>query len=174
MVQTGFTEHNKGCRIYGTTDVEIQKELIQEIFIKAFSEKARHAYDGLRNYGAFLITIARNTLIDKARKHQKDALAHVTSSEFSEHVHIDERHMEIAQEDPVKQMHWQKCATCAQEYISSLPSELQTFVQLRFVKELPQREVAKQMTISRWKTRSFEAKIKKELKKILQNKELFK
>lgn len=42
--------------------------LIQEIFVRAFAEPARLAYDGVRPYGAYLSTIARNLMIDRWRK----------------------------------------------------------------------------------------------------------
>src|SRR5262245_58713871 len=42
-------------------------DLVQEIFAKAFSKKARAAYDGQRDYGPFLRQLARNTLIDWLR-----------------------------------------------------------------------------------------------------------
>lgn len=45
--------------------------LIQETFLRAFSDKARAAYDGLRPYGAYLGTIARNLVVDAERKRRR-------------------------------------------------------------------------------------------------------
>jgi RNA polymerase sigma factor (sigma-70 family) len=47
--------------------------LVQETFTKAFAPRARESYDGVRPYGAFLATIARNLLIDRARQERRDA-----------------------------------------------------------------------------------------------------
>jgi RNA polymerase sigma factor (sigma-70 family) len=47
--------------------------LIQETFTKAFAPKARESYDGVRPYGAWLATIARNLLVDRARNERRDA-----------------------------------------------------------------------------------------------------
>ena len=47
--------------------------LLQETFAKAFAPRARQAYDGVRPYGAYLATIARNLLIDRARQERRDA-----------------------------------------------------------------------------------------------------
>lgn len=54
--------------------------LIQETFLRAFSDKARGAYDGLRPYGAYLATIARNLVVDAERTRRRspvDAVADI-------------------------------------------------------------------------------------------------
>lgn len=47
--------------------------LLQETFLKAFGDTARSSYDGLRPFGAYLATIARNLVIDRGRTEQKAA-----------------------------------------------------------------------------------------------------
>lgn len=49
------------------TESEVEV-LTQETFVRAFSPFARQAYDGVRPFGAYLLTIARNLLIDHGRK----------------------------------------------------------------------------------------------------------
>jgi RNA polymerase sigma factor (sigma-70 family) len=49
----------------GHTDLT---DLLQDIFIKAFAEPTRIAYDGHRRYGPFLMTIARHALVDHLRR----------------------------------------------------------------------------------------------------------
>lgn len=63
-VGTGLPEH----------EVEA---LIQETFARAFMDKARASYDGLRPYGAYLATIARNLVIDRERARRRDNIAPV-------------------------------------------------------------------------------------------------
>ncbi len=41
--------------------------LVHDTFIKAFAERARNSYDGIRPFGAWLATIARNVLLDFGR-----------------------------------------------------------------------------------------------------------
>src|SRR5262249_11634628 len=43
-------------------------DAVQEVFARAFREKARLAYDGIREYGPFLTTIARNVVADWGRR----------------------------------------------------------------------------------------------------------
>src|SRR4051812_28203726 len=49
-------------------------DLVQEVFIRAFSVEARRAYDGLRDYGTYLATIARNCFIDLLRARSREVL----------------------------------------------------------------------------------------------------
>ena len=46
--------------------------LLQETFARAFSPKVRASYDGLRPFGAYLATIARNLVIDRGRALVRD------------------------------------------------------------------------------------------------------
>ena len=43
---------------------EAVADLVQDIFLRAFSRDARNSYDGLREYGPYLSTIARNRFVD--------------------------------------------------------------------------------------------------------------
>jgi RNA polymerase sigma-70 factor (ECF subfamily) len=43
------------------------ESLVHEVFAKAFAEKARLAWDGLRPFGAWLSTITKNVVIDRVR-----------------------------------------------------------------------------------------------------------
>ncbi len=52
-------------------DVE---SVVQDVFLKAFTPQARQSYDGLRPYGAWLNTITRNLIIDRARKDRRVVL----------------------------------------------------------------------------------------------------
>lgn len=45
--------------------------MTQEVFLKAFADDARARWDGLRPFGAWLNTMTRNMLIDRARKERR-------------------------------------------------------------------------------------------------------
>src|SRR5689334_12414067 len=48
-------------------------DLVQEVFLRAFGEKARRAFDGQRgDYGPFLGALTRNLMIDWARRSGKE------------------------------------------------------------------------------------------------------
>ena len=45
--------------------------LVHDVFVKAFAPKSREAWDGLRPFGAWLNTMTRNLLIDRARRERR-------------------------------------------------------------------------------------------------------
>ncbi len=47
------------------------ESLVHEVFVKAFSPRSREAWDGLRPFGAWLNTMTRNLLIDRARRERR-------------------------------------------------------------------------------------------------------
>jgi RNA polymerase sigma factor (sigma-70 family) len=49
-------------------DVE---SLVHDVFVKAFADNARTSWDGLRPFGAWLNTLTRNVLIDRARRERR-------------------------------------------------------------------------------------------------------
>ena len=67
-VRRGFFLGEGRERIPGAPDDQAQRELVQEVFLRAFSEKARNAYDGLRPFRPYLMRIVRNLLIDYWRR----------------------------------------------------------------------------------------------------------
>src|SRR5262252_1647314 len=63
--------------VHGSGSSELRQasavgDLLQEAFVRAFSADARRSYDGLRDYGPYLMTIARNCFVDalRARGHE--------------------------------------------------------------------------------------------------------
>lgn len=168
----GFFNASTQTHVIGFQNREIHRELIQDIFIKAFAPPARENYDGLRPYKSYILTIAKNTAIDYARKHPTDALAYL-STEYDESVNIYDAKSNPATPTPEEDsIHWKTCASAADAYVQTLNIPLQTFVQLRFEQELPQRDIAKTMNISRWKVRAYEKKVIGGLRKHLRYKGL--
>jgi RNA polymerase sigma factor (sigma-70 family) len=52
-------------------------DLVQEVFSRAFSESGRRGYDGRRDYGPYLRTIARNCFIDLRRARGREVLTNL-------------------------------------------------------------------------------------------------
>lgn len=73
VVRAGVVVEVDGARVRlgnGLPQGEVEA-LVQETFTRAFTKQARASYDGVRPYDAWLATIARNALIDRARVEQK-------------------------------------------------------------------------------------------------------
>lgn len=81
MLRGGFTFTSQGdtIRFRGISAPFRLQEAIQDTFIKAFREQARHAYDGSRNYRPYLLAIARNLIIDDFRRRslESDLFVHL-------------------------------------------------------------------------------------------------
>lgn len=70
FLRSGFmyTTNDTPTRFPGVRDSFELESFVQETFARAFDERARLGYDGLRPYGAFLNGIARNLVLDRLRK----------------------------------------------------------------------------------------------------------
>lgn len=75
MLRGGFTFTSKGdtIRFRGIAEPFRLREAVQETFIRAFRKKAREAYDGSRPYRPYLLTIARNLIIDRFRRRSRES-----------------------------------------------------------------------------------------------------
>jgi DNA-directed RNA polymerase specialized sigma24 family protein len=67
IVRHGFSIPDTGAQVRGIADESTQRDVVQEVFARAFAPRARDAYDGVRPYGPYLKRIARNLMIDRAR-----------------------------------------------------------------------------------------------------------
>jgi RNA polymerase sigma factor (sigma-70 family) len=68
VLARGFTFVSRGrlLRHRGCVAADLE-DVVQEVFVRAFAEAARLAYDGLRPYRNYLFTIARNLVLQRAR-----------------------------------------------------------------------------------------------------------
>lgn len=123
------------------------EDLVQEVFVKAFAERARQAYDGLRPYEPYLLQIARNLLVDRARRSGRELLA--TDDAEQEPLSPLETSLE-------RQMHFGRLREATVAFLASLSDEEQRFVELRFVQELSQYEVSSAMGLTRRRVRTLE------------------
>ena len=60
VLRRGFVVRSNGLRIPGCTNRQDLADVLQEVFIRTFKREAREAYDGERDYGAYLATVARD------------------------------------------------------------------------------------------------------------------
>ena len=156
MVRHGFSIPTSGTRVRGAADEATERDLIQEVFARAFAPRARDAYDGIRPYGAYLRRIARNLMIDRVRTAGRDVpLAD------------DDGEIEIAAEAPEDDAGWVEQRRETAAYVASLAPELRQLVKLRFEDELSQDQAADALGVSRRRVRTLEARIQKGLRKAL-------
>jgi RNA polymerase sigma-70 factor (ECF subfamily) len=138
-------------------------DLVQDIFLRAFAESARNSYDGERDYDPFLLTIARNVLIDWLRRGNREL--------------VDARTLEALVDstagEPVdSELFEPELVSATQSYVESLSPELRDVHERRFVRAEPQRSAAEALGVSRQNLRTLERKLVDGLRRALRHAEL--
>lgn len=143
-------------------DRDEQRAIVQDVFVRAFGERARASYDGVRPYRPYLLTIARNIMIDRARG---TAAEHARTSE----VDVDAI---IAADAPIsgdfeEDSEQRAVRNRTTEYLATLDAETRAFVELRFERDLSQAALAAHLNITRRRVRTLEARVIKGLRRFL-------
>lgn len=131
-------------------DVEV---VVQDTFVRAFAPRARDAYDGLRPFGAWIATIARNLLIDRARGARKDQRL----------VPLDDVDVDSGGLDAEEGVAGAELGAVVERVVKTFTSTEQSFFRLRFVDGLPQREAAEQLGLSVITVRRMDARLRSKL-----------
>jgi RNA polymerase sigma-70 factor (ECF subfamily) len=153
LLSLGFEVRSQGKRVEGACYRPADlADLVQEVFLRAFSEKNRQAYDGLRDYGPYLYAIARNILVDWARVQGREIPSPWEELEAA----IE---MTPATEDEVS---WATPATVrvVESYLSSLPPDLREVHRLRHENGLSQEQAAAKLGLSRQNLRTLERRLR--------------
>jgi RNA polymerase sigma-70 factor (ECF subfamily) len=143
----------------GLPDGEIEV-LAQETFVRALAPAARQAYDGLRPYGAYIGTIARHLLIDRARARRgaqrvvplEDAEAE--ASDDSELLHAPDPTWPIAEKELKEVM---------ADVESGLDGPKRALFRLRYREGLTQRDAADRLGSSLITVRRLDAQLRASL-----------
>jgi RNA polymerase sigma-70 factor (ECF subfamily) len=127
--------------------------MTQEIFLKAFSDDARARWDGLRPYGAWLNTMTRNALIDRARKERRldfrapDDMPDIVDDSASAADDVDAREL----------------AAVLQQFTDAMSPEERTLFATRFEQGLSLGQTAKALGWSEIKVRTVDTRLRARL-----------
>jgi RNA polymerase sigma-70 factor (ECF subfamily) len=166
VIRRGFTIEAHGhVHVPGAGDVDAEHELIQEVFVRAFSPSARAAFDGLRPYRPYLLRIAKNLLIDRARaqRRREVPLDDIDLSEEAAAAELPANDGAAPEDD----LDWKRLLAVAETYVAGLDRESQEFIRLRFEEELSQDETATRLGVSRRRVRTLETRTQSGLRKQL-------
>lgn len=139
---------------------------VQEIFLKAFREPARLAYEGLRPYKSYLFTIARNHVIDQYRKNRRLVVG--LDSELQEAL------QESADCEPSSMAHPEHFAAdrelerLVEGFLDGLRGGLKELFQVRFFEGCSVRETALRLDISEYFVKRDEKILKRRFFKLMQ------
>jgi RNA polymerase sigma factor (sigma-70 family) len=125
-------------------------DLVQEVFMRAFSASARASYDGRREYAPYLMTIARNVVIDWHRR---------TSREPLDPLELETLLEGGASELPAAEAFPAELVSRVARYVDGLSPLLRGVHEQRFVLSEPQHRAAEALGISRQNLRTLEKKL---------------
>ena len=148
LAALGFS--TPGGVIRPALDPDEQRTIVQEVFVRAFAPKARTAYDGLRPYRPYLLMIARNLMVDRARTRGAEN-ARASTVEVEE---IPGAAAEVEEAEDQRRLR-----EAARAFVATLDAELARLVELRFDHDLSQLEIADRMHITRRRVRTLEARV---------------
>jgi RNA polymerase sigma factor (sigma-70 family) len=130
-------------------------DLLQDVFVKAFSSDARSAYDGLRQYGPYLSAFARNCFVDALRARGREVLRAP-----------DDMPAGLDAPEPVAA--WEpEILAVLNAYLVELREPLRGIYQQRFVLGRSQDDASAALGLSRRSVRTAEEKLRKGLRKAL-------
>jgi RNA polymerase sigma factor CnrH len=125
-------------------------DLVQDVFLRSFSARSRRAYDGQRPFEHYLLAIARNTLIDWARRRKWEIPTEAES-------------LELALEAPAPAYADPWIVEIVERFLAALPPELRAVHDRRYVDGLSQRDTAAALGLSRQEVRTLEAHLRERL-----------
>jgi len=167
LLCAGFESRNRGTRVLGAfRQPDAVADLLQEVFMRAFSQKGRRAYDGLRDYGPYLYAIARNALVDWARARGREIPISQADLEA-----VAERESVIEDASP-----WAEPGTMqvVEAYLRALPPDLRQVHNLRYEQCLSQEQSAEKLGVGRQTLRRLEQNLRKGLAAALDAAEIYK
>jgi RNA polymerase sigma factor (sigma-70 family) len=162
LLRTGFmyTTNDTPTRFLGVRDSFELESLVQETFVRAFEERARLAYDGLRPYGAFLNGIARNLVLDRLRKQARHGEV-LTAPDVIDARAVEEPALEANEDD-------KRARELVTRFLETECDDRdRSWYALRYERELSQADAAAAAGVTRIQVRRWETKFRARLLRFL-------
>ncbi len=159
MLLKGFYIEAGGKSVFfrGYKDPRQLENAVQEIFLRAFSENARTSYDGVRPYKNYLMTIARNYVVDVFRKSSREfvSIEDVSESNLNEYRDIGES------DNPETSAVNQKMKDETEKFIVLLNKEDRLLFDARFIEGRSVEDCSAYLGISEYRVKRDEKRIRK-------------
>jgi RNA polymerase sigma factor (sigma-70 family) len=159
VLVAGFWTKDRQVMISGEGDPDRRADLLQEVFVRSFSETARRNFESALDYRAYLLGISRHVLVDHHRRCNRRNLPDV--SELNE----DRVEDVVADDEP-----WlvPDVVEVVDRYVRSLMPPLRGLYNARYVLGRSQREAAESLGLSRQNVRTLEERLKEGLRAALE------
>ena len=134
-------------------------DLVQEVFVRAFSPESRSRYDGNRPYGPYVGQIARNSVADHWRSTRRQVVVDVVPL-------LDALSLEIETRIPER---WadQETVALVERYVTSLEPDVRRVHEELYVKGLSQRQAAAALGVGRQAIRGLDTRLRTGLRQEL-------
>jgi RNA polymerase sigma-70 factor, ECF subfamily len=155
LVRFGFASSRSGGGVVSLGNrPDDLADLVQEVFARSFSRSARESFDGLRDYGPYLFTVARNVVIDWFRRASRELPTDV--------VHLERALDEVSKVDDEPELPWadQSTMEIVQAFLAGLAPEMRRVHQARYAQGLSQRDAAAALGVSRQNLRTLEGRLR--------------
>jgi RNA polymerase sigma factor (sigma-70 family) len=158
-VQGGFTfRSQEGERRFdGFRSAVDAHDAIHEVFRAVFEGSARSSYSGLTPFEGYLFVTTRNVVLKRLRVRDRDR---PIESAVMEEVPSNEP-------SPEERVQREEEVQMVRAFLATLDDEERSFVELRFVEQLPQNTVGDRLGWSRKKVRIKEAAVRQALIRFL-------
>ncbi len=159
FLQAGFGFQSKGEQRFFRgirTAFELDNAL-QEVFARAFTPQARASYDGIRPYLNYLCAIAKNYVIDEARRgSNRFTSVDIEEVDAKTAVRLAEEHVDKA---PSAAAEGKELQRLLESFVESRSERERTLYSIRYSEHATQNETAQRMGLTRVQIRRIEAKM---------------
>jgi RNA polymerase sigma factor (sigma-70 family) len=128
-------------------------DLVQEVFMRAFSESARKGYDGARPYGPLLMTLTRNTLVDFLRRRRREEPIDAATIERLSDREIGEDGLDVPWAEPLTM-------ALVERYVAGLPEPEHAIYVQRYALGRSQLQAADALGLTRQQVRTLEEHVR--------------
>lgn len=135
--------------------------LLQETFTRAFGQKARDGYDGVRPFGAYLATIARNLIVDRGRREQR------SSRYLAAGIDLERIADDTCTRDADEVLEEQELSRLVARWADELDEPERTIFQLRYSRQKSHRETAAEVGLTEIQIRRRDSRLRVRLLEFL-------
>jgi len=136
----------------------------QETFVRAFRPNMRQAYDGVRPYLGFLLSVARSTAIDLMRASGRVSREAIPLDDAPELTHLP-----TEGRSPEEEALSSEVRDLVRRFLETLTEEGRALAQLRFVEGLSQESAAERLQLTRGEVRVRERRLRTRFTEHLQS-----
>lgn len=180
FLRKGFTFRSGQGQFYfkGIQDPNELKPAVQEVFRRAFEDKARSSYNGVNSFTNWVLAIARNMVINKFRNREIAFSDYISASDSRSHLQVmdDEVRAEftgLLYGQPSKSqdqlMEHTELEALMASFMTKLSQHDRQLMILRFAEGKSQEETASLLGSTRMKVRTSEGKLRVRLRAYLRN-----